>query len=108
MFGTPFIGANGAPARPGLRLAHSRAGDEGATWRRAAACKGLDPGLFHPDDDVPGFAETVEAAKVVCDACPVRPTCLEHALAVREPDGIWGGLTAQERRRVLRRRRRSA
>ena len=40
--------------------------------------------------------------------CPVREACLEHAIAVREKHGVWGGLTARERRRLIRRRRRSA
>ena len=38
----------------------------------------------------------------------MREACLEHALAVREKHGVWGGLTERERRRVLRQRRRSA
>ena len=40
--------------------------------------------------------------------CPVRETCLEYALTVREKNGVWGGLTERERRRVLRQRRKSA
>ena len=40
----------------------------------------------------------------MCAECPVRSTCLEHALAAGEPFGIWGGLTLRERR-VLRRAR---
>ena len=80
--------------------------DEAASaWRRQAACKGLDPGVFHPDDHDP---EAVEAAVTVCAACPVREVCLEHAIARREPDGVWGGRTARERRREIRRRRRTA
>lgn len=75
------------------------------TWRRQAACRGLDPATFHPDDE---DVAAVEAARDVCAGCPVRQSCLEHALAVREPDGIWGGLTARERRREQRRRRRTA
>jgi WhiB family redox-sensing transcriptional regulator len=38
----------------------------------------------------------------------VREVCLEHAIGVREKWGIWGGLTARERRRIIRRRRRTA
>jgi len=74
-----------------------------ATWRQRAACRGLDPDIFYPvsDDDAWG-------AKAVCVACPVRQTCLEHALTVREREGVWGGLTERERRRVLRQRRRTA
>jgi WhiB family redox-sensing transcriptional regulator len=32
--------------------------------------------------------------------------CREHALVLPEPYGVWGGLTAAERRVVLARRRR--
>ena len=75
------------------------------TWRAKAACQGLNPDIFYPatEDDA-----DAEPAKVVCDVCPVREACLEHALAVREKHGVWGGLTERERRRVIRQRRRSA
>jgi WhiB family redox-sensing transcriptional regulator len=74
-------------------------------WRSKAACQGLAPDIFYPatDDDA-----DAEAAKVVCAACPVRESCLEHALAVREKDGVWGGATERERRRIIRQRRRTA
>jgi WhiB family redox-sensing transcriptional regulator len=52
--------------------------------------------------------DDVWEAKAVCDACPVHQSCLEHALTVREREGVWGGLTERERRRVLRQRRRTA
>ncbi|HXY44652.1 MAG TPA: WhiB family transcriptional regulator [Acidimicrobiales bacterium] len=74
-----------------------------ATWRQRAACRGLDPDIFYPVSD-----EDAWEAKAVCDACPVRQPCLEHALAGREREGVWGGLTERERRRVLRQRRRTA
>jgi WhiB family redox-sensing transcriptional regulator len=72
-------------------------------WRRHAACRGLDPEIFYPalDDDV-------EDAKAVCTACTVRETCLEFALQVREKEGVWGGATEKERRRILRQRRRAS
>jgi WhiB family redox-sensing transcriptional regulator len=40
--------------------------------------------------------------------CPVCISCLEHALASRERDGVWGGTTEKERRRIIRQRRRTA
>ncbi len=40
--------------------------------------------------------------------CAVRQMCLEHALVHREHEGIWGGTTERERRRLIRQRRRSA
>jgi WhiB family redox-sensing transcriptional regulator len=74
-----------------------------AAWRQHAACQGLDPGIFHPPSD-----EDAEAAKSICEQCPVRQPCLEHALVAREREGVWGGLTERERRRVIRQRRKSA
>lgn len=74
------------------------------SWREQGRCKGVEPSQFYPEDDEdPG-----EAAKAVCAPCPVREVCLEHALAVREKLGVWGGYTAKERRRMIRQRRKSA
>ena len=74
-----------------------------ATWRQRAACRGLDPEVFYPSSD-----EDAEEAKAICGECPVRQLCLEHALAHRERDGVWGGLTERERRRLIRQRRKTA
>ncbi len=73
------------------------------TWRDSAACRGIDPDVFYPVSD-----EEAEAAKSICAICPVREPCLEYALANRERDGVWGGATERERRRMIRQRRRSA
>ncbi len=72
-------------------------------WRLRGACKGLEPGIFYPAPDEDG-AE----AKSVCAVCDVKDQCLEHALSVREKEGIWGGATERERRRIIRQRRRRA
>jgi WhiB family redox-sensing transcriptional regulator len=72
-------------------------------WRRHAACRGLDPEIFYPALD-----DEVEDAKAICTACAVRETCLEFALQVREKEGVWGGATEKERRRILRQRRRAS
>jgi WhiB family transcriptional regulator, redox-sensing transcriptional regulator len=73
------------------------------SWRQFAACRGLDPEVFYPVTD-----EEADIAKTVCRGCPVRQPCLEHALTVREKDGVWGGATERERRRIIRQRRRTA
>ena len=73
------------------------------TWRQRAACRGVDPDIFYPVSD-----EEAGPAKAICAQCPVRQPCLEHALDVRERDGVWGGATERERRRMLRQRRKSA
>lgn len=72
-------------------------------WRQKAACRGVDPDIFYPVTE-----EDAEEAKAVCAGCVVRQTCLEWALTNRERDGVWGGATERERRRILRQRRRSA
>jgi WhiB family redox-sensing transcriptional regulator len=73
------------------------------TWRSLGACQGLDPAIFFPDSE-----EDADEAKSICDECSVRISCLEHALASREKDGVWGGATEKERRRLIRQRRRTA
>ncbi len=72
-------------------------------WRQHSACKGVDPDIFYPVSE-----EEAEVAKAVCGQCPVRQPCLEFALTTRERDGVWGGATEKERRRMLRQRRKSA
>lgn len=57
-----------------------------------AACRGVDPSLFFPDDEA-GSAR----AKAVCAVCPVSVACLDHAIAHGENHGVWGGMTTRER-----------
>lgn len=72
-------------------------------WRQRAACRGVDPDIFYPVSD-----DEAEEARAICRSCPVTESCLEWALAHRERDGVWGGATERERRRIIRQRRRSA
>jgi WhiB family transcriptional regulator, redox-sensing transcriptional regulator len=49
-------------------------------------CRWGNPDLF--------FAESptdVEAAKALCQECPIRELCLAGAVERREPWGVWGG-----------------
>ncbi len=77
-------------------------------WHTAAACRRDEVGLFFAPSKEPTAARLSreEQAKQVCARCPVLLDCREHALAQPEPYGVWGGLTAAERRVVLARRRR--
>lgn len=72
-------------------------------WRKNGACNGLDPDVFYPATE-----EDAEEAKSICGRCAVVESCLEFALARREKDGVWGGATERDRRRILRQRRQSA
>ena len=62
------------------------------TWVNSAACIGKQE-LFFMDH----MLLTVKKAKAICAECVVRDKCLEHALANQE-FGVWGGMTANERR----------
>jgi len=73
------------------------------SWRHSAACRGVDPEIFYPPSD-----EEAGVAKSICAQCNVRQACLEYALAHRERDGVWGGATERERRRIVRQRRKTA
>ncbi|HET9732790.1 MAG TPA: WhiB family transcriptional regulator [Acidimicrobiales bacterium] len=73
------------------------------SWRQRAACRGVDADVFYPVSD-----EDADVAKAICSECSVREACLEYALMHRERDGVWGGATERERRRILRQRRKTA
>lgn len=70
------------------------------TWKLAGACRYSDTDVFYPASD-----SDAGPAKAVCGSCKVLDQCLEYALTVREPEGVWGGHTFAERRSILRRRR---
>lgn len=40
-------------------------------------------------------------AQLLCTGCPVREACLEEALVTRA-EGIWGGTTTRQRRKILK------
>jgi WhiB family redox-sensing transcriptional regulator len=50
-----------------------------------------------------GAARTarIAAAKAICRQCPAITACLDHALRVREPYGVWGGPSEDERAELL-------
>jgi len=76
-------------------------------WQIKAACRGPQSAAFFPPahtERKDEKAEREERAKGICHACPVRQPCLEYALRIREPHGIWGGLNETERKAVLARR----
>lgn len=82
----------------------------GWAWAGAAACRGEDVNLFFgPEGErQPDRDERERVARDVCSQCPVRVACAEHALTKPERDGLWGGMTPEERRRERRNRQRRA
>jgi WhiB family redox-sensing transcriptional regulator len=66
-------------------------------WQRRAPCRGRGCDWWFPTS-----READEAARAVCEPCPVRRECLAYAMADRELVGIWAGTDAAERRRLRR------
>lgn len=68
-------------------------------WQLDGACRTVSPDVFfHPEGERGSARRTRDrAAKQVCLTCPVLDQCRHHALTVREPYGVWGGMTEDER-----------
>ena len=66
-------------------------------WMKAGRCRNEEPNKFFPDNGA-----GVVAAQIICRECGVRVECLEYALDNRIEDGVWGGASERERRRILR------
>lgn len=77
-------------------------------WQLQGACRSADPDLFfHPEGERgPSRRDRQHGAKAVCATCPAIEACRAHALAVREPYGVWGGLSEEEREEIYLRGKR--
>jgi WhiB family redox-sensing transcriptional regulator len=71
-------------------------------WQQGGACTDADPTLFfHPQGERgPARRHRDSQAVAVCARCPVLVTCREHAMSAREPYGVWGGTTENEREAI--------
>jgi WhiB family redox-sensing transcriptional regulator len=68
-------------------------------WQLDGSCRQINPEVFfHPEGERgPARRSRDSQAKEVCLGCPVLQQCREHALRVREPYGVWGAMTEDER-----------
>jgi WhiB family redox-sensing transcriptional regulator len=74
------------------------------TWQTKAACRGPQAAVFVPPSQFERKDEKLEReerAKEICQGCSVREPCLDYAVSIREPHGIWGGLNELERKQLL-------
>jgi len=62
------------------------------------ACADTDPEIFFPGNRV-----DEALALDLCADCPHRQPCLDWALGTEQQFGIWGGTTAEQRVRMIRR-----
>jgi WhiB family redox-sensing transcriptional regulator len=76
------------------------------TWTLHARCRTsnrrllqeeIDPFFHARGEREPRRTRRDEAAKAICARCPVIDACVRHALTVDERDGVWGGMTEEER-----------
>ncbi|MFV0460364.1 MAG: WhiB family transcriptional regulator [Actinomycetales bacterium] len=72
-------------------------------WQYQGSCRDLDDTLFfHPEGERgPRRRQRDAAAVAICRNCPVIEKCRAHALRARESYGVWGGLTEDDRERLL-------
>jgi DNA-binding CsgD family transcriptional regulator len=68
-------------------------------WMADAQCAQVDPDLRHPD----GVGVGYQAAKKICDGCPVQQQCAAFAqqaeadYAHNHRHGLWGGRSPRQR-----------
>lgn len=66
-------------------------------WMQDALCAQTDPETFFPEKGGKG----ADDARKICGACEVRDECLAFALRTRQEEGVWGGKSPRQRRRML-------
>lgn len=78
-------------------------------WHAQAVC-GVASGdaEFFPEKGGASRSHAAQAAKTTCQGCPVKQQCLDYALEHRVAFGIWGGLSAMERRQLISERRKAS
>lgn len=74
--------------------------EERDSWRTKARCTklGIATSVFYPDSE-----KGTKAAIKICSDCEVRTPCLEYAIATREENGVWGGVSEDELGKLIRR-----
>lgn len=73
------------------------------TWHSTAACKNADQAMFFPTRPCAPNAWT--AGRAICDTCPhtgAHGPCVREGYEVRDEEGLRGGMTPSERRRLYR------
>jgi WhiB family redox-sensing transcriptional regulator len=69
-------------------------------WRASGACLHADPDLFFPISSAGRALSQIAQAKALCARCTVIRECVEFAYANAPIQGIWGGMTPEERRQA--------
>lgn len=64
-----------------------------------AACVSADPELFFDS-----HYKAIHEAKKICNTCPLIIKCAEYAIKNEQEWGVWGGLSADDRRLLTRKK----
>ncbi len=65
-------------------------------------CKGINTSLFFSEDDGQAHKNLqFTQVRSICFLCSNRKPCLEWAYETKEQYGMWGGVSANERRQIL-------
>jgi WhiB family transcriptional regulator, redox-sensing transcriptional regulator len=74
-------------------------------WRARAACQDYNPEWWFPTGAqyrARRREDPWRLARSVCVRCPVIEACLRHVLHQPEPEGMWAGLTPDQRQALTR------
>jgi hypothetical protein len=63
-------------------------------------CMESDPEIFYSGTEE--MPRAWQDAVKMCKTCPVRAECAAYAVEAEEIFGVWGGLTANQRKKIRR------
>ena len=74
-------------------------------WQERGACREAEADVFFHPQNERGLARIRRdrSAKAICARCEVRVECADYAIRAREPYGVWGGMTEEEREAIYAR-----
>ncbi|WP_235026838.1 WhiB family transcriptional regulator [Dietzia lutea] len=96
------------PARDGMkeRAGALTAQEDRWAWADQGKCIGRADLFYNSDDESKVRRRRKEKqAKRLCETCPVKSRCQQHAMENRELYGVWGGLSENDRHRLAGRSR---
>lgn len=72
-------------------------------WHAQARCLGVGDELFFRGSTTGPQSprRSLHEARALCMRCPVRHACLTHAFEEPEMFGVWGGVSARQRKALI-------
>lgn len=79
-----------------------------ADWKFAGLCTtegNPDDWFISTRDSSRDSRARVRALLAICDRCPVKDACLTEAIDAKHSYGVWGGMTTEQRERLITKRK---